>query len=684
MPSNVIQFTILGVDKFSGVVGKISGSLSSVIKKTAGVAASITAASGAIFYFTKKVTEAEDRAAKFSKRLGIAVEELTALEFAGNRSGVAVNQLDMSIQRLTRRAAEAAQGMGEAQGALKELGIDAKTFSDLGIEDKMALLAKQLEGVTNAGDRTRIAFKLFDSEGVSMLQMLGDGEEAFRGLTGEAREFGAVIDKQAAANAEKFQDSLTNMTTVMGGVFRSISDEIVPIVTAIMDKVTAFFIRNRDTILEWSRVAIKAFWYVYVMGERVFEGLGKTIEQFTSWEGIKDLATNFANAFGNIFESAVAVFTSIGNFIINIFKVAFAATKAIAKWAWENIKAVFSKKEGPSLAELLFTGIPEATASAREELSSSTKEMADTVVSNFSIIGTSIADILNINLEGIDERVNFLSENFKTFGEVAEESIQPIIETTTTLQSRLSELWDKYLLDQGSAFEMMTTTMFDTMTSAIDSISDGIAGVIVDGGKMLDVIRDVAKSVLKEVISMFIKMGIQRVATALLSKTAVAGEASAEGAKAIGLTFANTMASWAGAPWPISMAAPAMAAANMAAASAGMAAGAATGAGLGAAIGAAHGGLTNVPNESTYLLQKGERVLSPNQNKDFTNFISDGNGSGLQIASLVIHVLENATNAESLLNMDPKEMKEIVADKIITAMDELHNDGIRPKYAEGM
>jgi tape measure domain-containing protein len=39
---------------------------------------------------------------------------------------------------------------------------------------------------------------------------------------------------------------------------------------------------------------------------------------------------------------------------------------------------------------------------------------------------------------------------------------------------------------------------------------------------------------------------------------------------------------------------------------------------------AAHGGLGYVPDEQTYLLQKGERVLSPNQNQDFTNFISSG------------------------------------------------------------
>lgn len=40
---------------------------------------------------------------------------------------------------------------------------------------------------------------------------------------------------------------------------------------------------------------------------------------------------------------------------------------------------------------------------------------------------------------------------------------------------------------------------------------------------------------------------------------------------------------------------------------------------------AAHGGLDYVPKEQTYLLDKGERVLSPKQNKDLTNFMQQGN-----------------------------------------------------------
>jgi hypothetical protein len=42
-------------------------------------------------------------------------------------------------------------------------------------------------------------------------------------------------------------------------------------------------------------------------------------------------------------------------------------------------------------------------------------------------------------------------------------------------------------------------------------------------------------------------------------------------------------------------------------------------------MGAAHGGMTSIPEESTWLLNKGERVLSPRQNEDFTSFM-EGNG----------------------------------------------------------
>ncbi|WP_444927184.1 hypothetical protein ACJJI4_04235 [Microbulbifer sp. TRSA002] len=57
--------------------------------------------------------------------------------------------------------------------------------------------------------------------------------------------------------------------------------------------------------------------------------------------------------------------------------------------------------------------------------------------------------------------------------------------------------------------------------------------------------------------------------------------------------------------------------------------------------GIAHGGLDYVPKESTYLLDRGERVLSPNQNADLTAALK---GGGLQ-SSITVNLYEDAAKA---------------------------------------
>lgn len=60
-----------------------------------------------------------------------------------------------------------------------------------------------------------------------------------------------------------------------------------------------------------------------------------------------------------------------------------------------------------------------------------------------------------------------------------------------------------------------------------------------------------------------------------------------------------------------------------------------------AVAGIAHGGLDYVPKESTYLLDEGERVLSPRQNKDLTNFMS--NGSGNSNSAVQVNIINNSS-----------------------------------------
>lgn len=68
--------------------------------------------------------------------------------------------------------------------------------------------------------------------------------------------------------------------------------------------------------------------------------------------------------------------------------------------------------------------------------------------------------------------------------------------------------------------------------------------------------------------------------------------------------------------------------------------------------GIAHGGLDYVPKESTYLLDKGERVLSPNQNSDLTKFMQGDNSSGLTINNYSSAKVEASSDGKTITITD--------------------------------
>jgi len=75
--------------------------------------------------------KATDALAKTASKIGTTTESLSALQYAGQLTGVEVNTMNMALQRFTRRTAEAAVGTGEAKGALRELRVDARKLSRL-------------------------------------------------------------------------------------------------------------------------------------------------------------------------------------------------------------------------------------------------------------------------------------------------------------------------------------------------------------------------------------------------------------------------------------------------------------------------------------------------------------------------------------------------------------------------
>lgn len=217
-----------------GSIARLRRSFGGAARSLAGFQGGFAAVAGAtgIGLLVKNSLDAADSLDKTSDKLGIGVEALQEYRFAAQLAGVAQNTFDMGLQRFTRRVAEAASGTGEAKAALRELGIGL-TDSDGKIRTTEALLSDVADAFTRVespADRVRLAFKLFDSEGVALLNVLQDGSAALEATRQRARDLGIVMGADLVQQAVRAKDELTIVGNVISANVNVALAEMAPLI----------------------------------------------------------------------------------------------------------------------------------------------------------------------------------------------------------------------------------------------------------------------------------------------------------------------------------------------------------------------------------------------------------------------------------------------------------------------
>jgi len=219
--ANNLNFTFTGKDKTQQAFQSLNRNLSKVQKGFDKLKGSIVPLIGTVGIgaMTKSIMASTDALGKASVRLGVASERLQTLRFAAEQSGLQVSTFDMALQRFTRRTAEASNGTGEAKDALKQLGIQLKDGSGnlRSNTDLLMDVADALQKVESPSERVRIAFKLFDSEGVKMVNMLKDGSVNIKELERQFREAGGTISNKFTDNVQDVNDKLNVLSKVLTG-----------------------------------------------------------------------------------------------------------------------------------------------------------------------------------------------------------------------------------------------------------------------------------------------------------------------------------------------------------------------------------------------------------------------------------------------------------------------------------
>jgi hypothetical protein len=268
------------------------------------------AAIGAGFSIGKAFGDIDDLA-KFSTRLGIGIEQLQALELAGARAGISQRNLRLSLQRSTRRIAEAAEGTGEAVSALNELQLDPEFLKSQSAFNQLQILTKAFAGIESQADKVRLAFKLFDSEGVAILQLMAGGAEGLRQAARDMERFGGAISRIDASKIEAANDAFTNLRFALELTAKRLAVDVAPLVQKVAESLT-------EVVPTFSRVfsAVRAALADTEGPLRIF---GDTVEKLLSLgSGQTSLESFLLRAVGSIGDAIENILAGIKQLILSI------------------------------------------------------------------------------------------------------------------------------------------------------------------------------------------------------------------------------------------------------------------------------------------------------------------------------------------------------------------------------
>ncbi|AXH55498.1 phage tail tape measure protein [Pseudomonas amygdali pv. lachrymans] len=236
----------------------------------------------------------------------------------------------------------------------------------------------------------------------------------------------------------------------------------------------------------------------------------------------------------------------------------------------------------------------------------------------------------DISAELYAKETGMLSEALAERMVIQQDYYNRIDEAQSNWMAGVSDAWQNYV----DAAEDYSAKAADFVSGSLDDATTGLGNVFADvatdvdnaGEAVADFASNMSKSVINALSDMAAQWLIYQGIQLLVGKSGQSAAATgliANAQAASAQAALNAYASTAGIPLIGPAAAPAAALAAAAATAPMVAAVSAS-----ALAGMAHNGMDNIPKEGTWLLDGGERVLNPNQNRDLTKYLADKAGSG--------------------------------------------------------
>ena len=230
MANPITKIILTAVDRTKAAFGSVKGgldSLGSSARALSGMLGSIFVGLSVAGFLgkIKQAVDAMDEVSKGAQKAGTSVENLSALNFAADQSGV--KDMTKSLIALVDSLDQAKSGTGPAAAAFATLRIDPTQFTDS--SDALDAIADEFAKMPNGVNKTALAIDLFGKKiGPEMIPLLNQGKAGVRAWKDEAADLGKVVRTESGAAAEAFNDNMDKLKGAADGLGIAIAEDMLP------------------------------------------------------------------------------------------------------------------------------------------------------------------------------------------------------------------------------------------------------------------------------------------------------------------------------------------------------------------------------------------------------------------------------------------------------------------------
>lgn len=232
-------------------VEKISGSMSGVWTWVKRIAAGIAVSRG-FSAITSDVSRSVEELDKWNVALGVSVDRLQELEYAGKTVGLQLEDVGDVMKELAVKANDAfgIAKSKDAQELFKQMGIGKEQIvgvnGELKSTDELLLVvADAFSKMTNRAKAGAAIDDLLSDAGVRAAKLFNLGRKGIEDLAKQARESGLLMDKRTIQAARLYAAQKRQIIALLTGFRNVLASKVLPPLTAFIKR-TMEWIREGD------------------------------------------------------------------------------------------------------------------------------------------------------------------------------------------------------------------------------------------------------------------------------------------------------------------------------------------------------------------------------------------------------------------------------------------------------